>query len=687
VPVFFRVFLAFVIMAAMTAASAAAEEAPSHSGEVRLSADKLSHDRNKESIHAEGNVEVLWNGARLYADMATYLQGEGVVTATGQVRLLKDGDVLSGDSATLQVGPRTGMVRNGHLLVKKSNLHLKGAEIEKSGDEEYRLRQGSITSCDGDRPGWRFEVEDLQVSMNDFATGRNAYFYLGETPVFWMPYILFPVMTERQSGFFFPKFGNSSKKGAFLDIPYYWAISPSSDATFDLDMQSKRGVGLGAEYRYLSENRGHGHDRGYLIYDENRGEFRGDLALKQQVNFSADTYWRADVNLVTDRDFYRDYGVNSGEYNKQYLGTNAFLTRRLGSLLITGGAEYISDLEGGSNRATLQKLPYLSIMESGRRIGSTPFSISGESSLVHMEREVGGRGERLAVTPRIGYSWRMGEFVDGSLWGGYDQRLYHADETGGADGWHGGGGSLGGLSLRSELARAFDVQLAGMSRVRHAVAPEISYSFREKRDESGLPFFDYDDRPATGQVVRLSLLNLVTGKSLKGGEAEYRDLLRLNLVQEYQLSGERRDLLVPVEGGRPFADTRLKAELFPLADLRIFTDLRVSPYSGTLSNGTVGVDGGDPKGERLSLYWHHAKDRLDYLEGRLTYKGLSPFTLSAMGRYSFDKPGFLESLYSVEYRHQCWSLNLTYRERPDNNELSFSFTLSGLGVVGPLRAF
>ncbi len=682
-----RVFLSFLLATACSAPALAADQPPPPQGEVRLQADRLAHDQKDDVIRADGNVELLWSGMRLYADMAAYLRGEGVVKALGGVKILRDGDVLTGDSATLQVGPRTGTVENGHLFVKKNNLHLRGGAIEKTGEQDYRVRQGSITTCDAEKPAWKFVLDDLKVTMDDFATGRNAYFYLGETPVFWLPYIVFPVLTERQSGFFFPRFGNSSKKGVFLDIPYYWAISPSSDATFDLDLQSKRGVGVGAEYRYLSANGGHGMNRAYLIYDTQQDRFRGDLGVKQQLNFSADTYWRADANLTLDRDYYRDYGEASGEYNRQFLGTTAFLSHRSESLLVTGGVDFIDDLDAANNRATLQKLPFLSLTGTGAPVGSTPLYVSFDSSIVQMEREVGGSGQRFSLTPRLTYALQAGDVLAGRLWGGYGQRLYHATAATGADGWHGQGAAEGGIALRTELARTYPISAGEMGAFRHHVVPEVTYEFREKRDESGLPFFDFDDRPTTGQVVTLSLYNLVTGKITGNDGVRYRDLLRLTVSQGYQLSGERRDLLVLADDGHPFADTRLKAELFPLPPLRLLTDLRISPYTGSLTNASLGVDGGGPKGNSLGLSWHHAQGRLDYLEGRFSYVDLQPFSFSAMGRYSFDKPGFLETLYSIDYKHQCWSFNVTYRDRPDNKELTFGFTLAGLGPIGPLRAF
>ena len=127
-----------------------------------------------------------------------------------------------------------------------------------------------------------------------------------------------------------PKAGNSLKKGVFLEIPYYWAISPNQELTVTADLQSKRGAGVALEHRYLGMDKGFGTSKGYLIYDNEKEKFRGDIELKQQVNFTENSYWRANVNLTLDRDFYHDYGTMSGDYNKQYLRATAFVSQQPG---------------------------------------------------------------------------------------------------------------------------------------------------------------------------------------------------------------------------------------------------------------------------------------------------------------------------------------------------------------------
>lgn len=668
------------MLLALTWPAAPGAAAPAVPGELLLRADMLQHEQGDAVITASGKVELEWGGARLYADMAKYYRDQGVVEASGGVRLLKDGDLLVGDRLRLQLEAQTGTVTNGAIFIKKNNLHLSGRSIEKNGDQEYRLEGGRITSCDGDTPGWSFRVDELKLTVDDFAFGKSAFFYLGELPVFWFPYLLFPAKVERQSGVLIPKVGHSAKKGAFLELPYYWAVTPSQDITATLDVESERGMGLGLEQRYLSSNQGHGVSRGFLIYDWKQDRFRGDLELKQQVNFSAATYWRADMNLTLDRNFYRDYGTASGDYNRQYLGTAAFLSHRFGSTLATVGVDYLKNLDVPNNSGTLQQLPSVHLIGSGERLAASPVYYSFASSLTHFERERGSRGERLLLAPELTMQGAVGRAFNGRARVGYSLLGYNAEEAGAGNGLSAAGVFRAAAAIQTGFSRIFDASLGGFSRFRHQLLPEVSYSVTENKSLSAKPFFDYDDRPTGGQLLTLSLGNILTGRSDRGDTASYRDLLRLNVSQGYQLSGERRDLLLLVDYGRPFTDTTVMAELLPFPDWRLFTDNRISPYNGKATNAALGVEVGNPAGTRALLDYHHAENRLDYIEGKVAYADYRPYLLTAAARYSFDRPGFLETLYSLEYKHQCWGVVLTYRDRLDDKEVTVTFSLSGLGT-------
>ena len=314
-------------------------------------------------------------------------------------------------------------------------------------------------------------------------------------------------------------------------------------------------------------------------------------------------------------------------------------------------------------------LPFVTLNGTGRSLPGTPFYYSFAATTINFERDVGDRGLRLQLFPKLQLPVSSGDLFYGSFWGGYNQRFYSAQVT---EAEENGSSQMGllefGGELRTDFEKVYAADFGDFERVRHVVTPEISYSLTENRNQSELPNFDYNDRVVGGQLIKFSLINALTGRSTKGGQPQYRDLMRFTASQGYQLSGGRRDLLIMVDYGRPFTDTQLMLELFPQTNWRLFTDNRISPYSGTLTNSLLGAEATVSKGTRASVNYNHAKDMLDYMSGTISSADFKPYIFSSSGRYSFDRPGFLEKIYTMEYKHQCWGVMLSYRDNTNDKD-------------------
>ena len=663
-----------------------AEERPVP-GPVRIEADTLSHSEESGTYEATGNVKIHWDAATLTSDKAFLDQGNGKAVAQGGVLLVKQGDVLKSDRLTIDFATERGEVTNGDLFVKKSNLHVRGEKIAKVGDDEYRLERGSFTTCDGDNPSWKFSASDLDVTLEGLAVGRHALFYLGKLPVFYTPYILFPVKLERQSGFLFPRIGSSTKKGFYLDQPYYWALSPSQDLTLNLDVQTRRGVGFGADYRFLRSEGNEGEMRGYGIYDTSQSWFRGDVEVKQRETLLPGLDAKADVNLVSDRDFYRDFSVATGIYNRQLLDSSVSVTKSWQDASLSAELRYVQDIEAANNRMTLQRLPTLSYTLLGRRLGRLPAFVSVDSSFASFYRDDGQKGQRLDFHPVLTV---LAPVPGGalSIWGGYRQRLYSATDDAVGGGSRGAGLVDAGAALSTSLGRSYDISLGSFQRVKHTLIPEMGYQVVERKNQESLPLFDLNDRVPGQSMLTWGISNFLTGKtSEESGAAEYRELLWLRLSQAYTLRGERRDLLTLTDQARPFSDIRLEARINPAKRVSFYTDNRFDPYRAGFSTASVSGDMKDDEGNLAGLGYHMSRGVVEYMEGRLGLTLLKPFVFNYTGRYSFDRGAFLEAYYAVEYKRQCWSLTFSFRDRPDNREFLVSFTLAGIGPVGPVRAF
>jgi LPS-assembly protein len=118
---------------------------------------------------------------------------------------------------------------------------------------------------------------------------------------------------------------------------------------------------------------------------------------------------------------------------------------------------------------------------------------------------------------------------------------------------------------------------------------------------------------------------------------------------------------------------------------RLTLDARYNVYGNYISSATPGVEFDDKRGTTAGVSYRMAHNEVEYMEGRLATRILKPWIFRYATRYSFDARTFLESVYSVEYRHQCWSVILSYLDRhgpSPSQTFSFSFNLMGAFGAG-----
>ena len=653
---------------------------PDAEEKVTIQADTLSVDVPGDTYRAEGGVRLEQAGVSLLADSVTYSRLTGNALAEGEVLLQREGATVTADRLSMNLVSQRGQLDNAELFVKKGNFHARADAVEKTGPQEYRLKGGSFTTCDGEDPSWRFEASDVKLSLDELAYARNAVFYAGDVPILYTPFLIFPVQRERQTGLLLPRLGQSSKKGLYIDQPFYWAVNQSQEVTFDLALESARGVGLGADYRYVRSGGSEGRLQGFGIFDSNQGRFRGELN-QTHLELLRNTTLVSDIHLLTDRDYYRDYGDFSGDYNRQLLVSTASFSHRWERYSLSGELRYTEDLDAPTNDETLQKLPEIKFIAAGEKLG--PLFFSMDSRFVNFERREGLTGRRLELHPRLAYYAKPAQTVELSLYAGYRQRFYDGADAGTEQVGQADAG--GGLSL--PLERIYG------GRLRHLMIPALEYGFVQSKNDDDAPFFDWDDRVLGQSIAWLSVTNFWTSKkSLEGGAVQYRDLLYLKIAQGYQFSGERRDLLTLVDEGHKVTDLMLDGWYSPVDGVTLIADTRLNPVDVNLStaNFTAEVKADD---KAAHIGYRYSRNALQYLEGSVAFPVTGWLSASALGRYSFDKGGFLESRYSLEYKRQCWSVVLSYTDRPGtaeiphNREFTVNFSLAGLGALGPVRAF
>ncbi len=249
--------LGTLLAAAPLPAAAAETGPPAKQSPVLFSADEVQYDEDLGLVVAKGNVELTQRDQILLADTVTYNQRTDTATASGHVSLLQpSGDIVFADYMELHDNMRDGFLKNVRMLLA-DRTRVAGNTARRTDGNRTEIRRGVYSACDAcaqdptRAPVWQLKAEDVvhdkQLQIVEY---RDAVMELDGIPIFWTPYLSHPdPSVKRASGFLTPTMGNSTANGYRLGIPYYWVISPDSDATIEPIYYSQGGEFLGGQYR------------------------------------------------------------------------------------------------------------------------------------------------------------------------------------------------------------------------------------------------------------------------------------------------------------------------------------------------------------------------------------------------------------------------------------------------------
>lgn len=285
-------------------------------------ADTVEYDRERGVVTLTGRVE-FWQGERvLMADKVTYDRNTGVAAAIGHVVLLEaDGQTVFADYAELTQGMKDGVMAGLRALLAE-NGRLAANGVRRTEGRVNELSRAVYSTCDlcpndpSRAPLWQLRArEAIQDKDNKRIEYHDAVVDFWGIPVFYTPFLAHPDPTEkRASGLLVPSLGYTKHLGAFLSVPYYWAIDDNSDATIAPLLATRNGPALDLEYRRRFNNGRITIDGSLARYDD-RGGARGQTAghIFAKGLFAIDDTWRwgFDINRASSLRYMRDFRVQN----------------------------------------------------------------------------------------------------------------------------------------------------------------------------------------------------------------------------------------------------------------------------------------------------------------------------------------------------------------------------------------
>jgi len=696
----------------------------------QAAADRAEYGRDG-TVTLSGDAVIDEPGRRVRGEELVYRQREAIVTGQGGIWLQNADLAVQAEAGELNLDTDAGRLERARYWIESRHLSGVADRIVQRDRERYQLDGATFSSCPTGQRDWEFRAEEIAL---DRASGRgeawHTTLHAGGVPVFYAPYVTFPIDDRRQSGFLYPTLGSSSEGGFEYAQPYYWNIAPNLDATLTPTLMTRRGLGLGGQVRWLhqfgDEDLGRDQlDFFYLPDDRVDGGSRWSLSLDSQGRINPDLDYRLDINRVSDDQVLQDFSTNLDQSTTSHLRSDLRLDGRAGGWNLGLTARQWQTINPdirerqhpyrimprltASNRFGLGQWGEHLAPQLGVRADLTRFAhpsdrrVTGDRAHAHLALGQTFSDTWYRLTPEVALdatSYRL----DGQQAPDADRYDDSASRV----------VPLTSLDGRLFLERAY----GETGRYRALLEPRLYYLYVPYRDQDDIPVFD------TG-LTTLSYSELFRPNRFSGGDrvADENALsyglswslldthqgtvpLSLRVAQRYRFEDSETTIPNRPETYKEAGGSTVLAEVY--SDVtrhwngsftaEYDTDREVIARSQT----RLGYRGEDNHIFNLSWYTREGIESDpnddDYRQGDVSFAWPLNDRWSMLGRvgYDFESEQVVQSLLGVGYESCCWSARLAlkrYIVRPDvgsglgddaeySNAVVFQIELKGLGGVG-----
>lgn len=393
------------IIALVVFSSASAAEPTARIHGILINADSMFRDNERETAELEGHVQIVFQGQHIRADRARVSLRARQVHLFGNVEIMDAKNTIVGNQVYLDYDNNTGIIYDGY--VQSGSVLFAGSVLQKIGDSEFVVTTADYTTCTNCPATWSFTGSTVRAELGGYAYIKNAILRLGSVPVFWFPYLVVPLKSDRQSGVLTPSFEVSDASGFSIGIPYFWAISESSDATIELKDYQRRGLKGLLEYRYVLNGTSYGTFNGATLKDRaisSDPRFNKYRSLQEQ-NKPLDRWFikydhyqempdggvhRAQLNLASDLQYPKDFPLETLNHGDAAMENRVSYTKNTETQHYSVDSSYYVNLLHADplayNDDAVHRLPELRFSQAQKSFRDTNFIYALDVDLVNFAR-------------------------------------------------------------------------------------------------------------------------------------------------------------------------------------------------------------------------------------------------------------------------------------------------------------
>ena len=662
-------------------------------------------EKIKEMVFANGNVEIHYKDVKLFADSAELNTETKDVYAVGNVLIQMPEEVVSAEEIRLNLDSLQGNLQKGFGMIQPT-IFYEAETIERKDGGVYNFHKAKITSCTQPVPRWKLVSSRAKFKKNDYIDMWNPVFYIKKIPIFYLPYMRYPLDEERSTGFLMPQLGFSGSKGLSYTQSYYWAMKRNMDATLNFDYYSARGLGGGLEYRYLFSGGVGGQLNLYYFSfkDDPEDESSADAYLFRfkhnqplPLNFSL----VADVDYSSSFDFLREFDNDFKRAVVSNRSSQVYLSKAWSYFNFNARVSRFETYYKETDRSIIRySLPEIGFSSSKIKLFS-PLYFSFSSSFNRWEYgweseyEEGKqkRSQSLAFSPELTFPFAAIPWL--TLNSSFSPNINYYFQSYAPNMQEIVDEPL--LSLNYGLKAEFTGPVfykiyygaEGKAKLKHIIEPTFTFRYESPVADS--------DRIITPRIfyrnhyIRYS----ITNRFLIKKDKMPKEVFALGLEQTFYFSPEESPLQVyRVDDKIPeFSDISGYLRFYPVGKYSLDVSAAFNPYHNTFSSLRLGANLGSPA-DSLFLRVNWYKSINPYYENvwwnrhQVSFFGglkIPELSLEAQAETNFNiqEGKMLYSALALVYNYQCLDFRVElkvfyFREKPETQFL-FSF---GLGNIG-----
>ena len=353
-----------------------------------------------------GNVEMNRADQSSVSKKASYDNVSETLDLQGSVYYNDDELAMHGESASLNLVSDQAKLRDALFISPATPLRGRAKTIYRDSKTLSRYKGVAYTSCRPGNQDWVMHAADLKMNKTTGkGAAKNAWLEFKGTPVFYSPYLSFPIDNRRLSGFLTPSFGRTQRGGFSLSTPYYWNIAPNYDATLRPRYLSNRGAILGGNFRYLTEMTNGAANLEYMPHDNVLNKSRYLAAIKNATTFTPHISSNLDLNYVSDKNYFSDLGnaLTTTIYSS-FLLSQANLGYTNSGVSLSGHVDNYQSIDPSITNARLpyRKLPQVNL-NLNHSFDFMPLTTSMDAEYVYFQHDSRVNGQRTNVKPSVSF--------------------------------------------------------------------------------------------------------------------------------------------------------------------------------------------------------------------------------------------------------------------------------------------